>query len=79
MNEPVIAQKKPYLVDLKADTKYMFCNCGKSEKQPFCNGSHKGTGISPIAFTVEKDGKYNLCGCKHSEKKPFCDGTHKTL
>lgn len=79
MSEPVIAQKKPYSVELKTNKKYMFCNCGLSENQPYCDGSHKGTGISPIGFTVEKDGKYHLCGCKHSSNKPYCDGTHKTL
>ncbi len=79
MNEPVIAQKKPYATELKANQTYMFCNCGKSANQPFCDGTHKGTGITPIKFSVEKDGTYYLCGCKHSNKKPFCDGTHKTL
>jgi len=80
MDKPTIAQKKPYPVDLKAGVKYLFCTCGKGNNQPFCDlNSHKGTGLAPKTFTVEKDGTYHLCGCKHSSNKPFCDGTHKTL
>ncbi len=58
---------------------YFWCACGKSGKQPFCDGSHKGTGISPIAEKVETSKKVFWCGCKHSGKKPFCDGAHKSL
>lgn len=79
MDEPVIAQKKPYAVELKAGEKYSFCACGKSKNQPFCDGSHKGSGMTPKHFSVDKDGTYHLCGCKHSKNQPFCDGTHKTL
>ncbi len=80
MDKPVIAQKKPYAVDLKKGEKYLFCACGKSHNQPFCDlESHKGSGIVPKHFSVEKDGTYYLCGCKHSKNQPFCDGTHKNL
>ncbi|MFA5470882.1 MAG: CDGSH iron-sulfur domain-containing protein [Acholeplasmataceae bacterium] len=80
MDKPVIAQKKPYSVELEAGKKYMFCTCGKSKDQPFCDlASHKGSGFAPKHFTVDKDGTYYLCGCKHSKNQPFCDGTHKTL
>jgi CDGSH-type Zn-finger protein len=79
MDKPIIAQKKPYKVDLKAGEKHNFCACGKSKNQPFCDGSHKGSGITPKSFSVEKDGTYYLCGCKQSNNQPFCDGTHKGL
>ena len=80
MDKPVIAQKKPYAVELKAGEKYLFCACGKSDKQPFCDlQSHKGSGITPKHCSVDKDGTYYLCGCKHSKNQPFCDGTHKDL
>jgi len=80
MDKPVIAQKKPYAVELKTGEKYLFCACGKSDKQPFCDlQSHKGSGITPKHFSVDKDGTYYLCGCKHSKNQPFCDGTHKDL
>ena len=79
MSEPVIAQKGPYAVEVTAGEKYMWCACGQSANQPFCDGSHKGSGITPMRYTAEKDGKLFFCGCKHSKGAPLCDGTHNTL
>ncbi len=42
MENPIVAQKAPYVLDLEPCT-YYWCSCGKSSKQPFCDGSHKGT------------------------------------
>ncbi len=79
MSEPVIAQKGPYAVELEAGRKYFWCRCGRSARQPFCDGSHKGTGLEPLAFTAEKSGKAWLCGCKRTGRPPYCDGTHSGL
>jgi CDGSH-type Zn-finger protein len=79
MAEPVIASRKPFTVDVEAGKEYWWCACGRSRTQPFCDGSHKGTGFSPIPFKAEKSEKVWFCGCKHSGHKPMCDGTHKTL
>ncbi len=78
MSEPVAAKKGPYVVDLKAGD-YFYCTCGRSASQPFCDGSHKGTGFAPRKFTVEADRKAGLCGCRASGNQPFCDGSHKDL
>lgn len=78
MTEPVCAQKAPYAVELEAGS-YWWCACGRSQSQPFCDGSHKGTEFSPLAFTLTERQKVWLCGCKRSSSKPYCDGTHKTL
>ena len=77
--KPEIADNKPAVVTLVEGEKYFFCSCGKSEKQPFCDGSHKGSDFSPIAFTAEKSGDAYLCQCKQSAKLPYCDGSHKKL
>lgn len=77
MNNPIIADNKPTAVNLKKDETYYFCACGKSAKQPFCDGSHAGTEFKPKSFTAEEDGEAYLCVCKHSADTPFCDGTHK--
>jgi len=79
MTEPVIAQKEPYAVELKAGETYAWCACGRSENQPFCDGSHKETTQLPIVFKAEKSETAYLCGCKRSGNGQFCDGTHKTL
>ncbi len=76
---PVIAQKEPYRLEVEAGKSYWWCACGKSAKQPFCDGSHKGTGFSPVEFKPEAAGTVSFCGCKRSAKAPRCDGTHRTL
>ena len=78
MSEPTIAQKKPYIIELEGGD-YWFCTCGKSQNQPFCDGSHQGSAFSPMKFTIEEKRKVGLCGCKHSKNMPFCDGSHKDL
>ncbi|SCZ67006.1 Iron-binding zinc finger CDGSH type [Thiohalomonas denitrificans] len=78
MSDPVAAKKGPYVVALKAGD-YFYCTCGRSASQPFCDGSHKGTGFTPRKFTIEEDRKAGLCGCRASGNQPFCDGSHKDL
>ena len=76
---PRIAQKAPYPVEVEAGKAYFWCACGRSQKQPFCDGSHKGTGLTPVKWVAEKSGRVFFCGCKRTAKPPLCDGTHKTL
>lgn len=78
MSEPVVAGKTPIEAQLKPG-EYWWCACGRSKTQPFCDGSHAGTGIAPIAFKVEEEGSYWLCACKHTANPPFCDGAHELL
>lgn len=75
----VVAQTGPYQVDLKEGKTYFWCACGRSKKQPFCDGSHQGTGLEPLRFIAENSGVFNLCGCKTTDDRPFCDGSHSLL
>ena len=76
---PVIAKKGPIVVELEAGKNYFWCTCGRSEKQPFCDGSHKDTEFTPLKFTAEETRKYGLCGCKYTKNAPFCDREHNNL
>jgi CDGSH-type Zn-finger protein len=78
MDDPVIAQKSPYEVELEAGT-YWWCACGRSKNQPFCDGSHEGTEFQPVEFTIADKQNVSLCGCKWSAEAPFCDGAHEAL
>ena len=79
MSDPVVAQTKPYLVDVKAGEKYFWCACGQSANQPFCDGSHKTTDFRPEMYEAAEDGKVAFCGCKTTGNKPVCDGSHNNL
>ena len=76
---PIIAQKAPYPVEVSEGKSYFWCACGKSAKQPFCDGSHKGSGLEPVKYTAAADRTVYFCGCKASDKAPMCDGTHNGL
>src|SRR4029453_11082484 len=79
MAEPERPQLNPYQVELEAGRRYSWCRCGRSKKQPFCDGSHTGTGIEPLTFTAERTELALLCGCKDTGDPPYCDGSHLLL
>jgi CDGSH-type Zn-finger protein len=78
MNEPVIAQEFPIVQEMAAGT-YWWCACGRSKTQPFCDGSHKGTGLGPKKVEIAEAKTVAWCCCKHSKNAPFCDGSHSRL
>jgi CDGSH-type Zn-finger protein len=79
MAEPVIAQKEPFGIEVEQGKEYWWCQCGKSKSQPFCDGSHKGTGLAPLQYIAKRNQQVWFCGCKHTSNKPVCDGTHSKL
>lgn len=79
MSEAVVAQKSPYAVAVEAGKTYYWCACGRSKGQPYCDGSHRGSGITPVEFRPTETGTVYLCGCKRTGKQPHCDGTHRGL
>jgi len=78
MAEPIVYQKSP-LVQKVAPGAYWWCACGRSKTQPFCDGSHAGTGLGPVKVEIAEAKTVAWCGCKHSANRPFCDGTHGRL
>lgn len=79
MEKPVVAQYKPYFVDVTEGERYLWCSCGLSKNQPWCDQSHVGTPFKPVRYVAEKTTSLLLCGCKQTGAAPFCDGTHNNL
>jgi len=77
MDKPIVADNKPVQVNLSKGQEYHFCTCGRSNSQPFCDGSHVGTTFTPRVIVSDEDQEAWLCACKHTGNTPFCDGSHK--
>ena len=76
MTKALRAGENPIGVNVVEGKSYYWCACGKSLKQPFCDGSHKGTDFNPVAFKAEATKKVFFCACKQTNNPPFCDGSH---
>ena len=75
----MVAASTPISVELEQGKEYFYCACGRSADQPFCDGSHQGTGFSPLAFVAETSGRAVLCRCKQTATPPHCDGSHSLV
>ena len=78
-DKPEIAQTAPFPVEVTEGKTYFWCACGKSARQPFCDGSHKGSDFAPVKYIAEASKKVFFCGCKNTGNAPLCDGTHSRL
>ena len=78
-NLPLVASPKSIKVQVENGRTYLWCACGLSMNQPFCDGKHKGTGFAPVKYTANEDKIVSFCGCKHTSLAPLCDGSHKQL
>jgi CDGSH-type Zn-finger protein len=77
MNKPVRAAESPFAIDVEQGKSYFWCACGKSAKQPFCDGSHKDTAFTPVKYEATESKTVYFCGCKETQAVPLCDGSHK--
>lgn len=78
MDKPKCAEAVPIRLELEPGT-YYWCACGLSAKQPFCDGSHKGTRFSPLKLELTEKKRLSLCQCKATGKPPYCDGSHAEI
>jgi CDGSH-type Zn-finger protein len=67
----------PIAIDVEAGKMYWWCRCGRSAQQPFCDGTHKGSDVSPLKYTAAETGQVWFCVCKKTASPPLCDGSHK--
>jgi CDGSH-type Zn-finger protein len=74
---PTVAGRAPIKVDVEAGKAYFWCACGMSKAQPFCDGSHKGSGFGPMKFDAAETTAVYFCACKQTHNQPLCDGSHK--
>ena len=80
MEKSAISQKGPYKVKVEKDKTYFWCVCGLSQKQPFCDGSHKKDGkFKSLKYFAKESKEVFFCGCKMTNNQPLCDGTHSKL
>ncbi|NWG92789.1 MAG: CDGSH iron-sulfur domain-containing protein [Parvularculaceae bacterium] len=81
MSAREIAGRRPRLIRFEAagDSR-LWCSCGRSANQPFCDGSHKDTGFTPIRIVARSAGEEALlCLCKRTKSPPYCDGSHNAI
>ncbi len=76
MGGPIRASDNAFIEDVEEGKVYMWCSCGKSKGQPFCDGSHSGTGFSPVIYKATETKSVFFCGCKQTKNSPLCDGSH---
>lgn len=76
-DEKIIAAKAPVQCHFEEGKTYAWCSCGRSDKQPYCNGAHASTSLRPMIVKADKDRSVWLCQCKQTKNPPYCDGSHK--
>ena len=80
MQNPITPQKSTYKVKVEKDKTYFWCSCGESQKQPFCDGSHRREGnFKSVKYLAKSDKVIFFCGCKLTKNPPFCDNSHLKL
>lgn len=79
MSAPAIARRKPCLVQVEEGKTYLWCACGLSKNQPFCDNSHKTTACKPLKWVADRTAEVLLCACKRTARRPLCDGAHNRL
>jgi CDGSH-type Zn-finger protein len=76
MSNPKRAADTPFAIEVESGKSYFWCSCGLSQKQPFCDGSHKGSEFAPVRYQATESKKVYFCGCKITASQPLCDGSH---
>jgi CDGSH-type Zn-finger protein len=76
---PMVGGTVPIAGPVEAGKEYWWCACGRSAKQPFCDGSHAGTPFTPLQWTAPETRRVAFCACKRTSTPPLCDGSHSNI
>ena len=71
-------EKGPYIITEQPGIK-QYCSCGRSQTLPYCDGSHKGSGLHPAKVEIKEEKTVAICACGRSQNFPFCDGSHQAV
>eukprot|EP00347_Sterkiella_histriomuscorum_P000048 403377383 len=89
-----LRQVEPVLLELNWNKgkSYLYCTCGHSKTQPFCDGAHRALQdykdpetnqtYKPLKVDIQKvQSGFVWCGCKRNrlEAGPNCDGNHTRI
>ena len=62
MAHSISPQKSPYKIKVEKGKTYFWCSCGLSQKQPFCDGSHKIEGkFKSVKYLAEESKEIYFC------------------
>jgi CDGSH iron-sulfur domain-containing protein 3 len=78
-DQPATGGRAPLPVEVTAGEEYWWCACGRSQSQPFCDGSHASTSFEPRQYIAPESKRVFFCTCKRTKTMPLCDGSHKEL
>ena len=76
---PAIGGVLPCYRALGAGETVHWCSCGLSARQPFCDGSHRGSPLQPLRYVAPCEEEQLFCSCQRTRTPPFCDGAHNNL
>ncbi|MFH0758143.1 MAG: CDGSH iron-sulfur domain-containing protein [Bacteroidota bacterium] len=77
-DKPEVAGLRSIKLETEPGT-YFWCACGRSSRQPFCDGSHRETGFLPLRVVIAEKQLVKWCSCKMTKTPPFCDHSHREL
>eukprot|EP00754_Rhynchopus_humris_P018966 Rhum_TRINITY_DN14623_c8_g1::Rhum_TRINITY_DN14623_c8_g1_i1::g.104593::m.104593 len=84
-SEARVYKQGPVEVKVEAGRSYLYCTCGRTKTQPFCDFSHGqvnrtlGTKFEPVTYVPKETGIVRFCGCRRTGDVVICDGTHNNL